>query len=99
MRQFVEKAPSTTLPRVTQKSPFATTLEDVPTNTPAKPARVFSGIQPTGELHIGNYLGAVRTWRQQIEEGKDETIFCIVDTMLAAWWFSRREFRMKTPGD
>jgi len=23
---------------------------------------VFSGIQPTGELHLGNYLGAVRTW-------------------------------------
>lgn len=41
--------------------------------------RVFSGIQPTGELHIGNYLGAVRTWRQQIEEGKDDTLFCIVD--------------------
>ena len=23
---------------------------------------VFSGIQPSGELHLGNYLGAVRTW-------------------------------------
>ena len=25
-------------------------------------ARVFSGIQPTGDLHLGNYLGAVRRW-------------------------------------
>jgi tryptophanyl-tRNA synthetase len=63
---------------VTQKSPFATTVEMTPPKDLAKP-RVFSGIQPTGELHIGNYLGAVRTWRQQIEEGKEETMFCIVD--------------------
>jgi tryptophanyl-tRNA synthetase len=61
---------------VSQKSPFASTIDMSP---PEKRARVLSGIQPTGELHIGNYLGAVRTWRQQIEEGKDETFFCIVD--------------------
>jgi hypothetical protein len=61
---------------VTQKSPFATTLDGV---TVKRPARVFSGIQPTGELHIGNYLGAVRTWRQQIEEGKGSSpsITCV----------------------
>jgi tryptophanyl-tRNA synthetase len=41
--------------------------------------RVFSGIQPSGELHIGNYLGAVRTWRQQIVEDKEDTMFCLVD--------------------
>jgi tryptophanyl-tRNA synthetase len=63
---------------VTQKSPLATTSE-TPSARPGRPARVFSGIQPTGELHIGNYLGAVRTWRQQVEEGTDETMFCIVD--------------------
>ena len=39
--------------------------------------RIFSGIQPTGELHIGNYLGAVKNWvRLQTEF---ESIFCIVD--------------------
>lgn len=43
------------------------------------PVRVFSGIQPSGEITIGNYLGAVRTWRQQVEEGKEETMYCIVD--------------------
>jgi len=70
---------------VTQKSPLATTIDfgdekaERKKAEPAGPARVFSGIQPTGDLHIGNYLGAVRTWRQQIEEGRDETMFCIVD--------------------
>jgi tryptophanyl-tRNA synthetase len=41
--------------------------------------RVFSGIQPSGELHIGNWLGAVRTWAQQVAEQKEEVLFCIVD--------------------
>src|SRR3569623_658419 len=40
-------------------------------------SRIFSGIQPTGELHIGNYLGAVKNWvRLQHEYA---AIFCIVD--------------------
>src|SRR2546423_68280 len=38
---------------------------------------VFSGIQPTGELHLGNYLGAVRSWVQMQEEFR--CFFCIVD--------------------
>jgi tryptophanyl-tRNA synthetase len=64
---------------VTQQSPLATTVGTFPSAAPMRPARIFSGIQPTGELHLGNYLGAVRTWRQQIEEDADETMFCIVD--------------------
>ncbi|MGH7328454.1 MAG: tryptophan--tRNA ligase, partial [Polyangiaceae bacterium] len=40
---------------------------------------VFSGIQPSGELHIGNYLGAVRTWQKMVEDQKEDLIFCIVD--------------------
>ncbi len=78
---------------MSQKSPFATTLDDVPTNAPARRARVFSGIQPTGELHIGNYLGAVRTWRQQIEEGRDETMFCIVDAHAITVPYDAKELR------
>jgi len=39
--------------------------------------RVFSGIQPTGELHIGNYLGAIKQWIEL--QKKNECIFCIVD--------------------
>ena len=40
-------------------------------------ARIFSGIQPSGELHIGNYLGAVQNW-VRLQEVHD-CIFCIVD--------------------
>jgi tryptophanyl-tRNA synthetase len=39
--------------------------------------RVFSGIQPTGSIHIGNYLGAIRQWVELQE--KNECVFCIVD--------------------
>ncbi|MBT7615853.1 MAG: tryptophan--tRNA ligase [Calditrichaeota bacterium] len=38
---------------------------------------VFSGIQPTGNIHIGNYLGAVKNWVAQQEEY--DNIFCIVN--------------------
>jgi tryptophanyl-tRNA synthetase len=40
-------------------------------------ARIFSGIQPSGELHLGNYLGAVKNWVALQNEA--ESIFCIVD--------------------
>ncbi len=40
-------------------------------------SRIFSGIQPSGELHIGNYLGAVKNWVRLQHEY--ETIICIVD--------------------
>ena len=39
--------------------------------------RIFSGIQPTGNLHLGNYLGAVRNWVALQKEY--ECIFCMVD--------------------
>jgi tryptophanyl-tRNA synthetase len=40
-------------------------------------ARVFSGVQPSGQLHIGNYLGALKNWAEI--QGGYESIFCIVD--------------------
>jgi tryptophanyl-tRNA synthetase len=40
-------------------------------------ARVLSGVQPTGQLHIGNYLGALKNWAEI--QGRYESIFCIVD--------------------
>jgi tryptophanyl-tRNA synthetase len=39
--------------------------------------RVFSGIQPTGEMHLGNYLGAVRRWVE--EQHRHDAIYCVVD--------------------
>jgi tryptophanyl-tRNA synthetase len=39
--------------------------------------RIFSGIQPSGNLHLGNYLGAIRNWVRL--QDQYESIFCIVD--------------------
>ena len=39
--------------------------------------RVFSGVQPTGNLHLGNYLGAIRNWVALQEYY--ECIYCVVD--------------------
>ncbi len=39
--------------------------------------RIFSGIQPSGSLHIGNYLGAIKNWVEL--QNEYESIFCIVD--------------------
>jgi tryptophanyl-tRNA synthetase len=41
------------------------------------PKRIFSGAQPTGNLHIGNYLGALRNWVALQHEY--ESFFCVVD--------------------
>jgi tryptophanyl-tRNA synthetase len=40
-------------------------------------SRIFSGIQPTGNLHLGNYLGAIRNWVTMQEQ--HECIYCVVD--------------------
>ena len=39
--------------------------------------RIFSGIQPSGEIHIGNYVGAIRNWTQLVKQY--ECIYCVVD--------------------
>lgn len=41
--------------------------------------RIFSGIQPTGNLTLGNYLGAIRNWVSLQEGGEFECIYCVVD--------------------
>jgi tryptophanyl-tRNA synthetase len=40
---------------------------------------VFSGIQPSGELHLGNYIGANRNWIALQEQSQYRCIFCVVD--------------------
>ena len=39
--------------------------------------RIVSGIQPTGNLHLGNYLGAIRNWVRMQDEG--ECLFFLAD--------------------
>lgn len=45
----------------------------------APKTRVLSGIQPSGELHIGNWLGAVRTWKATVDAATDDSFYCIAD--------------------
>jgi tryptophanyl-tRNA synthetase len=40
-------------------------------------ARVLSGIQPSGDLHLGNYLGAIRNWVE--DQGDHDAYYCVVD--------------------
>lgn len=46
-------------------------------SAPREPTRIYSGIQPTGEIHIGNYLGAISNWVGLIP--RYDCIFCVVD--------------------
>ncbi|MFL2851473.1 MAG: tryptophan--tRNA ligase [Candidatus Pelagibacter sp.] len=41
--------------------------------------KIFSGVQPTGNLHLGNYLGAIQNFVQLNNDNKNECIFCVVD--------------------
>jgi tryptophanyl-tRNA synthetase len=56
-------------------------------------ARVFSGMQPSGNLHIGNYLGALKNW-VRIQQDY-ECIFCIVDLHAITLYQDPRELRQK----
>jgi tryptophanyl-tRNA synthetase len=40
---------------------------------------IFSGIQPSGNLHIGNYIGAIQQWSKLQDDSNNELIFCTVD--------------------
>ena len=48
-----------------------------PSNSEARRRRVFSGMQPSGEAHLGNYLGALRRWVEM--QDRFDCVWCIVD--------------------
>jgi len=56
-------------------------------------ARVFSGVQPTGNLHIGNYLGALKNWVEI--QANYESIFGIVDLHAITIYQEPAELRLK----
>jgi tryptophanyl-tRNA synthetase len=56
-------------------------------------SRIFSGIQPTGELHIGNYLGAVKNWVRL--QHQMPTIVCIVDYHAITIAFEPEQLRLR----
>jgi tryptophanyl-tRNA synthetase len=53
--------------------------------------RVFSGMQPTGSLHLGNYLGALTRWVEM--QATHECIYCIVDMHAITLWQEPKELR------
>ena len=41
--------------------------------------KIFSGVQPSGNLHLGNYLGAIKNFVELNDNVENECIFCVVD--------------------
>lgn len=56
-------------------------------------SRIFSGIQPSGELHVGNYLGAVKNWVTL--QHRHPSIFCIVDLHAIAGQYEPEQLRAR----
>lgn len=57
-------------------------------------SRIFSGIQPSGSLHIGNYLGAVKNWVEL--QHNYESFFCIVDYHAITLPYEPADLRART---
>ena len=55
---------------------------------------IFSGVQPTGNLHLGNYLGAIRNWVRL--QNDFECIFCVVDMHAITVWQDPAQLRAST---
>jgi tryptophanyl-tRNA synthetase len=62
--------------------------------TPFKP-RIFSGIQPSGGLTLGNYLGALKRFVEKQDEGI-ETVYCLVDMHAITVWQDPEKLRHQT---
>ncbi|KAH8309740.1 hypothetical protein KR067_002238 [Drosophila pandora] len=60
------------------KQPKSSHNEGFPEGKSRWPRKVFSGVQPTGSLHLGNYLGAVRKW-VEMQNAREDVTICIVD--------------------
>ena len=56
--------------------------------------RIFSGVQPTGNLHLGNYLGAIRNFVKL--QNDYECIYCVVDQHAITLWQDPEELRQNT---
>ena len=59
------------------------------------PTRIFSGIQPSGGLTLGNYLGALKRFVQKQDEGT-QTIYCMVDLHAITVWQDPAKLRQQT---
>ena len=60
----------------------------------AYPSRVFSGVQPTGNLHLGNYLGAIKRFVEM--QNSHSCIYCVVDLHALTVWQDPQELTRST---
>ena len=87
--------------------PDATTSPNPGADAPAAPnphlapylarglkGRIFSGVQPTGNLHLGNYLGAIRNFARL--QSDYECIYCVVDQHAITLWQDPKELASQT---
>ena len=58
---------------------------------------MFSGVQPTGKLHLGNYLGAIQNWVEL--QKKFKCIFCIVDLHAITVPNNRKDLKKNSLAD
>jgi tryptophanyl-tRNA synthetase len=63
---------------------------------PAFSPRVFSGIQPSGGLTLGNYLGALKRFVEMQDAGSHDCIYCIVDLHAITTWQTPENLRAQT---
>ncbi len=57
--------------------------------------RIFSGVQPTGNLHLGNYLGAIRNW-VRLQQDFSDCLFCVVDLHAITVWQEPKQLTAST---
>jgi tryptophanyl-tRNA synthetase len=65
-----------------------------PDSAPLHPPLVFSGMQPTGKLHLGNYLGAIRNWLKL--QDQHHCLYCVVDLHAMTMPFEPAELALST---
>ena len=65
------------------------------TAQPRFPTRIFSGIQPSGGLTLGNYLGALKPFVEKQDQGI-ETVYCLVDMHAITVWQDPQRLRQQT---
>ncbi len=71
-------------------------IAEAPSSNPGTRLKVFSGIQPSGNFHLGNYLGAIRNWVDQ--QIRYDNIFCIVDLHALSQPTTRETIHANTVG-
>lgn len=58
--------------------------------------RILSGMQPTNQLHLGNYLGALKNWVKLQDEGDSECLYCVVDLHAITMPYDREALAKST---